>query len=501
MKKILSSLGMIVFVGAVVVGGTGAFFSDTETSTTNVFTAGAIDLKVDSVGHVNGLVCFEKAWTPETIVKWVPENGDVEGFLELDPADASDADVIAENDAYNTANPANVPKAGDDCASTWALTDLEDGVHTFFNFDDIKPGDEGENTISLHVDDNDSWMCVDVDITKNDDMSSTEPELESGDDQDTASLFDGELADHMNFFAWADDGDNIWEVGEPELFSNTSGPASDVLGGRTYTLADSITGTPFPGATTQYIGLAWCAGTIDASVEGTIDCDGSTMGNEAQTDSMTADIAFRVEQARNNEHFVCNERDGGGLACNEENDVVFVLDSSGSIDAGELGVMSTAAKAFAAALAPASPGNHIGVVDFDGGATLNSELTDVLAEIDTAIDALVSGGSTNLAAGISLASTELAGPRDRDDVTVAPDFMLIMTDGEPNDEADAVIAADAAKAAGTTVYVVGIGNGVNDAFLEGIATSAAHYFTAAEFADLETLLSGLADCPINNITN
>jgi len=296
---------MIVFVGAVVVGGTGAFFSDTETSTENVFTAGAIDLKVDSVGHVNGLVCFGDVWTPESEVVWVGTVGEVEGHLELVP----NSDVPGATTDYNTNNPANVPQAGEGCGSTWALTDLKDGVHTFFDFADIKPGDEGENTISLHVDNNDAWMCVDIDITNNDDVSSTEPELETTDVQDIpADLFDGELADHMNFFAWADDGDNIWQDDELPLFSNLSGPASDVLGGVTYTLADSLTGVPFPGATTQYVGLAWCAGTIDATTPGTILCDGSTMGNEAQTDSMTADIAFRVEQARNNEKFVCDRR-------------------------------------------------------------------------------------------------------------------------------------------------------------------------------------------------
>jgi len=50
-KRILLSLGMIVVTGAVVVGGTGAFFSDTESSTGNVFTAGSVSLKLDSLTH------------------------------------------------------------------------------------------------------------------------------------------------------------------------------------------------------------------------------------------------------------------------------------------------------------------------------------------------------------------------------------------------------------------------------------------------------------------
>ncbi|KKU70956.1 MAG: hypothetical protein UX97_C0016G0004 [Candidatus Beckwithbacteria bacterium GW2011_GWA2_47_25] len=161
---------------------------------------------------------------------------------------------------------------------------------------------------------------MDVNITKNDDVSSVEPELEAGDVTNTDSIFDGELAQNLKFAAWLDwgstpgfgggddedEGDNIWqgEQAEPLLFSNQSGPASDVLGGRTYKLADSTTvGGPIPAGQTNYIGLAWCAGT--QTVGSTITCDGAGMGNNAQTDSMVADIAFRVEQSRNNPNFVC----------------------------------------------------------------------------------------------------------------------------------------------------------------------------------------------------
>jgi predicted ribosomally synthesized peptide with SipW-like signal peptide len=48
---------MIVFVGALAAGATGAFFSDTETSTGNTFAAGSLDLRVDSEAHYNGSVC------------------------------------------------------------------------------------------------------------------------------------------------------------------------------------------------------------------------------------------------------------------------------------------------------------------------------------------------------------------------------------------------------------------------------------------------------------
>ena len=280
MKKVITSIGMIVFVGALVVGGTGAFFSDTETSTANVFTAGAIDLKVNSEQHYNGNECVDTDTTAGVNYKWVGN--------------------------------APYPVAGTPCDGTWTLTDL--GIsHKFFNFSDVKPGDFGENTISLHIDSNPAWVCADVKITSNDDMSTVDPELTAGDATNTASVFDGELAQNIEFTAWFDNattgvavpGDNIHQPGEVLYF--TPGPASAVLASSTLTLADGGTGTPFPGGSTSYVGLAWCAGDMTATTGGGVPtCNGATMGNIAQTDSMTADLTFRVEQSRNNAAFRCS---------------------------------------------------------------------------------------------------------------------------------------------------------------------------------------------------
>lgn len=282
MKPIITSIGMIVFVAAIVAGGTGAFFSDTETSTGNVFTAGSIDLKVDAQAHYAGLKCVGGIWVLE---------------------------------AQTTTRPDLV---GDECDGTWSETDL--GItNKFFNIGDVKPGDQGENTISLHVDNNDAWMCADVVITENDDVTCNDPENEAeGAPTSTCQnslpspLFDGDLAQNLQFVAWDDSfvasgtvaGDNVHQAGEPLYFS--PGPASNVFSGGTLTLADGGTGSPIPGGSTRYVGLAWCAGTMTASTGvGPIGCNGASMGNAAQTDSMKANISFRVEQARNNSAFRC----------------------------------------------------------------------------------------------------------------------------------------------------------------------------------------------------
>ena len=166
---------MIAFVTALVFAGTQAFFSDEEESLGNVFTAGALDLKVDSVAHFNGMICEE---VDDDIFEWQPE-GDFQP------------------------GPEHYPQPGDPCDGTWEETDLGPS-HKFFNFLDLKPGDWGENTISLHVYDNDAWGCFYVENVEDDDNGLTEPEEESGDN--TGGDGEGELGAHLSFDSWLDEG-------------------------------------------------------------------------------------------------------------------------------------------------------------------------------------------------------------------------------------------------------------------------------------------------------
>ncbi|MDO8559602.1 MAG: VWA domain-containing protein [bacterium] len=193
-----------------------------------------------------------------------------------------------------------------------------------------------------------------------------------------------------------------------------------------------------------------------------------------------------------------------GLGC-KTLDMMLVIDRSGSIDSTtELPLLKTAAKAFVDAVNPSTAGTHVGQSSFSDTGTLDLHLSDSEATIDAAIDALVNGGFTNLKEGIELATGELdsADPHER---PVVPDVMVIMTDGNPNrpngnvtlDKAAAKTAADAAKAAGVEIYVVGIGGDVDATFLKTIASGDDHYFSAADFATLQAELEKLASCPEN----
>lgn len=266
MRKILLSLGTLVFIGALVVSATGAFFSDTETSTGNTFAAGDIDLQIDNTSYVTNAA----------------------GVL--------------------VASPNN----------TWAISNLTNQL--FFSFADVKPGDIGEDTISVHAGSNNAWACMAADITATPENTLVDPESDAG-DVGPALGDNGELQNFLNFTFWNDDGDNVYETGET-IITELTGPAGTIFNGNWHTIADSTTGTSSAilGGSTRFIGKAWCFGTLTPVVvaqdgvntsgplvRGTgFTCDGSGDNNIAQTDGIVIDVSFQAVQTRNNAQFVCS---------------------------------------------------------------------------------------------------------------------------------------------------------------------------------------------------
>jgi hypothetical protein len=270
MKKILASFGSIIFVSAMLIGGTGAFLIDKEKSTGNTFASGVIDLKVDNESYITN----------------------EDGKLVFSPA------------------------------TSWELSGLSGKL--FFNFLDVKPGDIGEDTISLHVNNNNAWMCMSVTLTGTPENEQTEPEMLV---DSTGGVQQGELQNTLEFAFWADDGDNVFERREDTF---REGLVKDIFNGKLWTLADSDhniwsgEGAPIPGNSIKYIGKAWCYGNLTKTplpqdgmgktgsngplVRGTgFDCDGDSLGNEFQSDGIKADVTFEAVQARGNESFICGE--------------------------------------------------------------------------------------------------------------------------------------------------------------------------------------------------
>lgn len=270
-SRILMSMGMIVFVGALAAGATGAFFSDTETSTGNTFAAGAIDLTIDNTSY---------------------------GFDWNRPGATNPTGVWG-------LNPGN----------SWQLDDLTNQL--FFSFQDLKPGDYGEDTISMHVQ-NAAYACMAFDLTATPENNVNEPEADFPDL--TVGADEGELQKYLDFVFWYDDGDNVLEEGEEQnIIPQLSGLPGSVFTGQWLAIADSQNGTPLAPTVTNYIGKGWCFGEMTVSpVDRLISdntppapgatgftCSGVGNHNDAQTDGITVDVHFYAEQSRNNGQFLC----------------------------------------------------------------------------------------------------------------------------------------------------------------------------------------------------
>ena len=399
-KKIIISLSVIGVTAAIAIGGTIAYFNDTETSTGNIFVAGSIDLKVDHLSQTyNDVDCktcevktvsdtsnmvIERNGIPLNPVKnavlvsnphprWTADvgNSDAKWIWATDPtltedtydtsytftktfdwygpftdttlsfSVGSDNSVvvylndteIGRNDSefgYQTpisisftpaqgtnelkfvvtnwdqnhdpaANPAGLKYAltidgncEDDYfknnCTLFGVKDLGENDH-FWMFDDVKPGDHGTNVISLHVDNNDAYVCLINDGIVDQENVLIETEADAGDTSDP----EGELSDYIELFIWNDkDGNGEYDPStENDLYEG------DFITTEMVQLSLTSGGV-------DNLGVAWCMGsqTVNYS-SGVISCSGSGNQDDAQTDKLIADLVLYAEQQRNNSGFSC----------------------------------------------------------------------------------------------------------------------------------------------------------------------------------------------------
>lgn len=171
-RKALAGLGGIGAGAALGGTGTMAFLNDAET-TAGTVTAGELDLKIDWEEHYNGEMIEDQA--------------------------------------------------------------LTDNPGPIFDLGDVKPGDYGEATISLHVFDNPAWVHMAGELTKNGENGVTEPESEAAGEndpqgEDSGDNWSGELADEILVDVWYDGsdadadgagGNNTYESDEIPIASGT----------------------------------------------------------------------------------------------------------------------------------------------------------------------------------------------------------------------------------------------------------------------------------------
>jgi hypothetical protein len=171
-------------------------------------------------------------------------------------------------------------------------------------------------------------------------------------------------------------------------------------------------------------------------------------------------------------------------------DIVLLVDDSGSIGASIFNsTVRPTLDSFIASASPSPTGNHIGVVEFSSSArNVSAGLQSNTASLQNVVDTMVyTSGNTFTLEGLQEANLVLHGPGSR---PTAPKVIIVETDGVWTPGHDPSSYALGLVAAGTSVFAVGVGSGVNPAQLQAIAgNDASHVFSASNYALLETAMN------------
>jgi Ca-activated chloride channel family protein len=179
--------------------------------------------------------------------------------------------------------------------------------------------------------------------------------------------------------------------------------------------------------------------------------------------------------------------------------VMLVIDVSGSMDATDVvpSRLEAARSAARTLIGQLPPSAEVGLVSFNTQTTLQSPLTTNHDAVSGALDNLHAGGGTAIGDGIMAALEELnRSVASTPEASRPPAIIVLLTDGSSNAGIDSQTAADNARAAGVPVVTVGVGqrgkptfvrgqqvDGVDEAVLQGIATSTGGKYYYAEQSD------------------
>ena len=194
-RKLLAGLGAVGVASAGAGLGTTAYFSDTESFDGNTLTAGELDLKLDYKSTYLG----GPGRLSDVVDMGYPDAEDLgDGRYLLDqapsPADMQAWEDLVQGEEFDFCSPE---------ADEFLVNG--DGIPVF-TLEDVKPGDSGEVTISVHICDNPAYLYLAGELTQAENGQS-EPEADADDTPDQ-----GDLADAIEVCVWYDeDCDNVYE--------------------------------------------------------------------------------------------------------------------------------------------------------------------------------------------------------------------------------------------------------------------------------------------------
>jgi predicted ribosomally synthesized peptide with SipW-like signal peptide len=318
-RRLLAGLGTVGVASAGAGLGTTAYFSDQESFEANQFTAGQFDLMVDWQVTYTGPNGFEYVSAypdqyenadPDTIVT------NLFGDRVTVPDDVRDPLFTRDDIALNREGVpyTDLPDADRDAVEAAFRSQFADVPQDLdgpiLDIEDVKPGDSGSISFSLHLFDNPGYIWLDGSLVEARENGVTEPERtdaeETGAPSETATSLDNdvELLDEIRVTVWYDtDGDAEIDADEPVLLGGNEDPTANPTLRQVLDLLSTGYGVPLDGSgavnvgaagracfensTTHYVGFRW---------ELPVD-----HANEVQSDGIAFDVGFYTEQCRHND--------------------------------------------------------------------------------------------------------------------------------------------------------------------------------------------------------
>ncbi|KAL4227529.1 von Willebrand factor (vWF) type A domain [Mactra antiquata] len=175
-------------------------------------------------------------------------------------------------------------------------------------------------------------------------------------------------------------------------------------------------------------------------------------------------------------------------------DIVFVLDSSGSVGYDNFTVMKSFVKAVVENLEIAENKTRVGLMTYSRYPFIRINLNDYTnkTELLAAVDKVpYIPGITETQSALQLLLQE----GFKGDRPYAPHVSVVITDGKSFHTNQTAAAAEAARQSGITMIAVGIGTEINDAELRSIASDpdTQHVFNVSNFASLEKIVTTLTE--------
>ncbi|KAK3244880.1 hypothetical protein CYMTET_45530 [Cymbomonas tetramitiformis] len=183
--------------------------------------------------------------------------------------------------------------------------------------------------------------------------------------------------------------------------------------------------------------------------------------------------------------------------CETPAEVMMVIDGSSSESSGNFSKILDFANELSKSFNVSASMVHIGVVQFSskGLAKVVIPLSDDPAAISSAISGMAqSGGDTAIGDGIRMAEAEINKGRK-----TVKHVMILMTDGAENQGTNPLDASYDAKAEGTEIIILGVGDHVHLQALDAYASmpSSTHVYNPADFDSLKNFVDATVQTACN----